>query len=51
MSAYRIIVRAEPYNCHYAASRARWTQGVIDIIAFIIPAQLIGLAIPVSALP
>jgi hypothetical protein len=29
----------------------RWTQGVIGTIAFIIPAQLTGLAIPVSALP
>jgi hypothetical protein len=29
----------------------RWAQGVIGIIAFIILAQLIGLAIPVSVLP
>lgn len=29
----------------------RWAQGVIGVIAFIILAQLIGLAIPVSVLP
>src|SRR5215469_10530076 len=29
----------------------RWAQGVIGVIAFIILAQLIGLAIPASVLP
>jgi hypothetical protein len=50
MSAYRIIVQLEPYDCHYAASYTPMGAGSDWRLAFIILAQLIGLAIPVSIL-
>jgi hypothetical protein len=48
MRRYLIIVRAESHNCHMWTHVSRWSRVVIGVVAFIILAQLIGLAIPVT---